>query len=127
MSVSGRAGLFTMDDGKFFGDLRGTPYTSNKRQASGALRLEFGKVTLGAVVTDYLYISTTVTTTIMTGIAAVVSPNKIPTATGISGGIFTVATPGNYTSGKLPIYAMADGIYSGQIGSMDVNYFVVGY
>ena len=126
MSVSGRAGLFTMDTGKFFGDLRGTAYTNSKRQKSGALRIEFGKLTLGSQISGG-YISTTVTTTIMTGIAAVVSPNKLPTATGISGGIFMVATPGNYTSGALPIYATSDGVYSGQITGMDVNYMVLGY
>ena len=126
MSVSGRAGLFTMDDGRFFGDLRGTPYTSNKRQASGALRLEFGKITLGSQLSGG-YISTTVATTIMVGISAVVSPGKLPTAVGISGGMFIVSTPGNYTSGAIPIYAMSDGVYSGQITGMDVNYMVVGY
>jgi len=127
MSVSGRAGLFTMDDGRFFGDLRGTPYTNSHRQKSGALRIEFGKILLPTAVASTTYISTTVTTTVFTGITAVVSAEKLPTATGISGGVWTIGTPGSYTSSKLTIFADANGVYSGQISGMTINYMVIGY
>ena len=126
MSVSGRAGLFTMDDGRFFGDLRGTPYTSNKRQASGALRVEFGRLTL----TDAGMTSATVRTTINTGIITVVSPEWLPIVTTTSGafpGTFNVASPGSYLSGIVDIRVAATGQFSGQNSGMAVNYMVIGY
>lgn len=121
MSTSGRAGLFTMDDGRFFGDLRGTPYTNNKRQKSGALRLEFGKFSLTTNT------SAVVTTTVNTGIMAVVSPSRIPTAIGTSGGAWIVATPGSFTSASLAINILANGQFSGQTSGIDINYMVIGY
>jgi len=126
MSVSGRAGLFTMDDGRFFGDLRGTPYTASKRQKSGALRLEFGQFTMGNGNANSGYVATTVNV----GICATVSPAKVPVQTvetGTSGGLFLVATPGNYISGRLSIYGYSAGSYSGQVSGLVVNYMVVGY
>lgn len=126
MATSGRAGLFTMDDGRFFGDLRGTPYTNSKRQKSGALRLEFGQFTMGAGNANSGYVATTVNV----GITAVVSPAKVPVEVatqGTSGGLFLVATPGNYISGRLSIYGYSAGSYSGQVSGLTVNYFVVGY
>ncbi len=121
MSVSGRAGLFTMDDGRFFNDLRGTPYTASKRQKSGALRLEFGKVSLTTNT------SATITTTVNTGIATVVSPSRIPNPIGTSGGSWIVATTGNFTSASFNIYVLANGQFSGQVSGIDINYFCIGY
>ena len=124
MSVSGRAGLFTMDDGRFFGDLRGMPYTASKRQKSGALRLEFGQLTLSTAATT----SATVTTTINTGICAVVSPDWLPVpVTPMASGTFVVAAPGAYTSAKLNIRVVATGQYSGWNSGMNVNYICIGY
>lgn len=123
MSVSGRAGLFTMDDGRFFGDLRGTPYTSAKRQKSGALRLEFGKFSL----TTGSQTSATVRTTINTGITTIVSPSRVPVAIGTSGGSWIVASPGNYVSGVFDIRVLANGQFSGQTSGIDINYTVIGY
>lgn len=124
MSVSGRAGLFTMDDGKYFGDLRGTPYTNSKRQKSGALRLEFGRFTLGNGNANSGYVATTINV----GITAVVTPAKVPVETAnCSAGVFLVATPGNYISGRLSIYGYSAGAYSGQVSGLEVNYMVIGY
>ena len=121
MSVSGRAGLFTIDDGKFFGDLRGSPYTNSKRQKSGALRLEFGQVSLTTNT------SAAVTTTINTGITTVVSPSRIPNPIGTSGGSWVVATTGNFVSASFDIYVLANGQFSGQVSGININYMVVGY
>ncbi len=123
MSVSGRAGLFTMDDGKFFGDLRGTPYTANKRQKSGALRLEFGQFTCPTAALT----STTITTTINTGIISMVSPGWVPVVTVCASGDFSIATPGAFSSGKMDIRITATGQYSGSQSGMNVNYMVIGY
>ena len=123
MSVSGRAGLFTMDDGRFFGDLRGTPYTNPKRQASGALRLEFGQYTLPSGATT----SATITTTINTGIISMVSPGWVPIVTVCASGDFSIATPGAFTSAKMDIRVTATGQYSGSQSGMNVNYLVIGY
>jgi hypothetical protein len=124
MSVSGRAGLFTMDNGKFFGDLRGTPYASNKRQASGALRLEFGQYTI----VDGGFTSGTITTTVNTGIVSMVSPGWLPiVVTPRASGDFSIATPGAFTSAKMDIRVVATGQYSGSQSGMNVNYLVIGY
>lgn len=124
MATSGRAGLFTMDDGKFFGDLRGTPYTNSNRQKSGALRLEFGQFQMGAGGTNSGYVATTINV----GITAVVSPAKVPVETAnCSAGVFLVATPGSYISGRLNLYGYSAGAYSGEVSGLTVNYFVIGY
>lgn len=123
MSVSGRAGLFTMDAGPFFNDLRGTPYTATKRQKSGALRLEFGTFSLA---TDGLT-SARVKTTINTGINAVLTPSKVPTAIGTSGGSWIIAATGGYNSGFLNMAILANGQFSGQTSGIDINYMVIGY
>jgi len=124
MSSSGRAGLFTMDNGPFFYDLRGTPYTAEKRQKSGALRLEFGTLTLANAGTT----SATVTTTINTGIAAFVNPNTLPTPiVSEASGYFGVATGGPFTSAKLTIHAKADGQFSGWLSGSTISYMVIGY
>jgi len=124
MSASGRAGLFTMDNGPFFYDLRGSPYTAEKRQKSGALRLEFGTLTL----TDATTTSATVRTTINTGIAAFVNPNTLPTPIlHESSGFFGFSTAGPYSSGKLTIYAKSDGRFSGWISGATISYAVIGY
>jgi hypothetical protein len=123
MSVSGRAGLFTMDDGRFFGDLRGMPYTASKRQKSGALRLEFGQLSL----TTGSQTSATIRTTINTGIMAVASPSAVPNSLGISAGIWQVATNGSYQSGILDIRVLATGQFSGQTSGININYMVIGY
>jgi len=123
MSTSGRAGLFTMDDGRFFGDLRGTPYTANKRQKSGALRLEFGILSLA---TDGLT-SARVKTTINTGITAVLTPSTVPTAIGTSGGSWIIAATGGYNSGYLNMAILANGQFSGQTSGININYMIVGY
>jgi hypothetical protein len=123
MSVSGRAGLFTMDDGRFFGDLRGTPYTASKRQKSGALRLEFGKFSL----TAGSQTSATVATTVNTGITTIVSPSRVPVAIGTSGGSWIVTSPGNFLSGIVDIQILANGQFSGQTSGIDINYMVIGY
>ena len=125
MSVSGRAGLFTMDDGRFFGDLRGMPYTANGRQKSGALRLEFGQLTLAVGTT-----SATIRTTINTGIVSFVSTSKLPVAVGAgttASGYFNVATPGNFVSGIMDIRAIATGEFSGNLSGLAVNYLCIGY
>lgn len=128
MSVSGRAGLFTMDDGRFFGDLRGMPYTASKRQKSGALRLEFGNLTL----TDATITSATVTTTIFDGIMAVTNPTRAPitrlnaSAAGNSG-FFSVIAVTPYSSGRLSIQVTANGQFSGTNSGMNINYMVVGF
>lgn len=123
MSVSGRAGLFTMDDGRFFGDLRGTPYTASKRQKSGALRLEFGQLTLAnAGVT-----SATVYTTVGIGVAAVATWNRLPVPiTPMASGTWAVAT-NNYVSNYLPLQIVSDGQYSGWNSGATINYMVIGY
>jgi len=125
MSVSGRAGLFTMDDGRFFGDLRGMPYTNDKRQKSGALRLEFGQLTLATAAVT----SAAVTTTINTGIAVTTSPHLNPTravsATGV--GLFVVGNTGAYTSASFGIFAESTGQFSGMNSGMNVSYMVIGY
>lgn len=124
MTVSGRAGLFTMDDGRFFGDLRGMPYTASKRQKSGALRLEFGTLTL----TDASVTSATVETTVYNGIMAVASPDRLPSpVVHQASGYFGVATGGTYASKKLTLYAAATGRFSGWISGLSINYAVVGY
>ena len=123
MSVSGRAGLFTMDDGRFFGDLRGMPYTNSNRQKSGALRLEFGVFSLA---TGGLT-SARVATTINTGITAVLTPSKVPTAIGTSGGSWIISATGGYNSGFLDMRISTNGQFSGQTSGIDINYMVVGY
>jgi len=124
MSASGRAGLFTMDTGPFFYDLRGSPYTAEKRQKSGALRLEFGtlSVTTGAEV------NTTVTTTINTGIATFANQNRVPTPIlHEASGYFGVATGGPFTSASLTIYGSATGRFSGWLSGATISYAVIGY
>ena len=129
MSTSGRAGLFTMDTGRFFGDLRGTPYTSPSRQGSGALRLEFGQLT----VTNASITSAIVLTTIQNHIAAVAERNRIPCALATSneltsGGLWTIAIlPCTAASGILTVTNMATGQYSGYNSGMAINYMVIGY
>ena len=126
MSTSGRAGLFTMDDGRFFGDLRGSPYTASKRQKSGALRLEFGTYTFGAALNTNA--SATITTTVNTGICAVATPASVPTPLVTeASGTFLVATPGAYGSAKLQLNVLSTGQYSGWNSGMTVNYMVIGY
>lgn len=121
MAVSGRAGLFTIDD-RFFYDLRGSPYTADKRQKSGALRLEFGQVRLASAGTLI-----TTTTTIPTGIMAVVTPGKLPTnTTSLSGGSWNFAAS-SFLSGALSIDIEATGNFSGQQSGISINYIVVGY
>jgi len=126
-AVSGRAGLFTMDNGRFFGDLRGTPYTNNSRQKSGAIRLEFGQY----VIPDGSSVLASVKTTCMVGIMAVVTPTKLPTATIVArasptSGQWFFATD-SYSSGCLPITLSVTGEFSGQASGMTINYLVVGY
>jgi hypothetical protein len=112
-----------MDNGKFFGDLRGMPYTANRRQASGALRLEFG---IFSLTTDGLT-SASVATTINTGITAVLTPSKVPTAVGTSGGSWIIAATGGYNSGFLDMRISTNGQFSGQTSGIDINYMVIGY
>jgi len=125
MPVSGRAGLFTIDD-KFFYDLRGTPYTAEKRQKSGALRLEFGKVYMPNASNNI-----TVKTTVNTGICAVVCPTKTPTVTPQTSsqnvGAWNVATSGSFLSGTMHVSIQATGQFSGQQSGMEINYIVIGY
>jgi len=124
MSASGRAGLFTMDNGPFFYDLRGSPYTAEKRQKSGALRLEFGTLTLTNAGTT----SATVTTTINTGIAAFASLDRLPTpVVSESSGYYGACTGGPFTSAKLTIFAQATGRFSGWISGCSLSYMVIGY
>lgn len=123
MTTSGRAGLFTMDDGRFFGDLRGTPYTASKRQKSGALRLEFGQLRLATAATT----SATVYTTVETGIAAVATWDRLPVpVVSEASGTWAIAT-NSYTANYLPLHIAADGQYSGWNSGATINYMVIGY
>lgn len=127
MSLSGQAGLFTMDGGRFFGDLRGTPYTANRRQGSGALRLEFGQLTLGTPDVTTGLTSNTVRTNIYNGIVAVASWTSVPTVTIQASGSWDLAVNTPYSSGYLRINSIATGQYSGQNTAATVNYMVVGF
>jgi len=121
MAVSGRAGLFTIDD-KFFYDLRGSPYTNEKRQ--NAYRVGFGKVTVPNATTTKV----SAYTGINTGLMAVATPTKNPTTTSlVSGTSWSVATSGGFTSGYLTIDVKATGAFSGQASGMEINYIVIGY
>lgn len=122
MSVSGRAGLFTIDP-RFTNDLRDDVHTAPKRQKSGALRLEFGKFSLTAMGQT----SATVRTTLNTGITTIVTPSRVPNDLPASAGIWIVASPGNYVSGVFDIRVLATGQFSGQTSGIDINYMVVGY
>jgi len=122
MATSGRAGLFTMDDGRFFGDLRGTPYTADKRQKSGALRLEFGQVQISKAGVYNL----TFKTTINTGIATILTPTR-QFSSEFTSGIWQLGTPGSFVSAECLIYTVATGQFSGMNSGMHVNYMVVGY
>lgn len=122
MATSGRAGLFTIDDGIFFGDLRGTPYTNNKRQKSGALRLEFGQVQIS---TAAVY-SLTFKTTMNTGITTVLTPAK-QISSAFTSGTWQLGTTGSFVSAIATIYTVATGQYSGMNSGMNVNYMIVGY
>ena len=122
MSVSGRAGLFTIDS-RFTNDLRDDVHTAPRRQKSGALRLEFGQFSLA---TDGLT-SARVQTTVNTGITAVVSPTRVPNPIGTSGGTWIVSTIGNYNSGFLYMDILTNGQFSGQTSGININYMVVGY
>jgi len=126
MSVSGRAGLFTMDDGRFFGDLRGTPYTNDKRQKSGALRLEFGQLTLATAAVT----SAAVKTTINTGISVVTSPHLNPTLGQVSAnatGTYVVGNTGAFISAQFGIWVATSSEMSGMNSGMNISYMVVGY
>ena len=111
MSVSGRAGLFTIDS-RFSFDLRDDVHTAPRRQKSGALRLEFGQFSLA---TDGLT-SARVQTTVNTGITAVVSPTRVPNPIGTSGGTWIVSTIGNYNSGFL---------YNSGVNYNSATYYIV--
>lgn len=128
MAVSGRAGLFTIDD-RFFSDLRGMPYTSEKRQKSGALRLEFGQFTIPTGATTG---AASVLIGVTYGIMGVLTPNKVPTpvGTGLASapfGAWSVAMDGPFSDGYLDVTLKATGQYSGQQSGMGINYMVVGY
>lgn len=116
-----------MDDGKFFGDLRGTPYTASTRHASGALRIEFGQITLGTTINTGV-VSSNVRTTMWNGIAAVATPTTVPTpANTTSGGMWTVVAGTPYSSGYLDIKGYATMNYSGTLNNATINYMVIGY
>jgi len=124
-STSGRAGLFTIDNGRYFGDLRGTPYTNDNRQKSGAIRLEFGQY----MVPNGASLGASVKTTCLVGIMAVVTPDKVPTITNAGAtksGAWVFAT-GGFHSGYIPITYSVTGEYSGQHSGLNINYMVVGY
>jgi len=121
MAVSGRAGLFTIDD-RFFTDLRGMPYTAEKRQKSGALRLEFGKFNVPDGTA-----TASVRMTINTGIMALVTPAKVPTITANASGGWACGASGSFLSGYLHVDVVATGQFSGEFNGADINYLVVGY
>lgn len=122
MAVSGRAGLFTIDD-KYFYDLRGTPYAADKSHKSGAHRLEFGKINVPSAATSVVSARMTVNT----GIMAVATAAKTPIITAVASGGWSVACSGSFLSGYLHIDIQATGQFSGQHSGMDINYIVVGY
>lgn len=123
-AVSGRAGLFTMDDGKFFGDLRGMPYTASKRQKSGALRMEFGAILVPTAATTQV----SAKVSINTGIMALVTPDKVVDTTAVvkSGGSWIFSTAG-FVSGVINATCQVTGEYSGKHSGMCLNYLVIGY
>jgi len=126
MAVSGRAGLFTIDNGPFFYDLRGTPYTAEKRQKSGALRLEFGRID----VADASYNAVSAKTTVNTGIMTVITPSKAPPDPVISvslSGDRELYCPGSFTSGAFYVGIKQTGSYSGWASGLTINYMIVGY
>ena len=123
MSTSGRAGLFTMDNGRFFGDLRGMPFTAKKRQQSGAIRLAFGRLDI----TSADMTSATVKTDVDIGICGVVSPSTVPIETVKASGYFTTWCNGEFISGMLTLGIQATGAYSGSNSGMSLNYMVLGY
>lgn len=123
MAVSGRAGLFTIDD-KFFTDLRGMPYTSEKRQKSGAMRLEFGQFTIPSGATTA---AASVLIGVTYGIMGVVTPNKVPDTGAASGGVWAIGMDGPFSDGYLDVTLAVTGQYSGQQSGMGINYMVVGY
>ena len=136
MSVSGRAGLFTIDP-RFSFDLRDDVHTAPKRQKSGALRLEFGQLTLSTSGGVDGMVSAAVKTTVNTGITVVTTPHTIPTPVNatsgsISGnwaqlGAYQVGNTGAFVSAEFGIWALATGQFSGDAAGINVSYMVVGY
>lgn len=132
MAVSGRAGLFTIN--QFNPNLTDDVHTTIRGQKSGALRLEFGKVN----VTNATITMASVQTTINTGIMTVISPtharpNPPVLAYDVSGqisthsGAFGLFCSGSFRSGAFGISITQTGSYSGWCSGMDINYMVVGY
>lgn len=128
MAVSGRAGLFTIN--KFNPNITDDTHATTRGQKSGALRLEFGKLTLGAAPAGTTDLHASVRVTINTGILGVVMPCTIPAPAinnGAVSGTYLIAASGQFASGFFHFDITATGQFSGSANSMDFSYIVIGY